>query len=147
MFLGSTNGMYTYDISTANNPQYISEFTHATACDPVVVDDNYAYVTLRGSNSCGAFDSSLEVIDISVIENPSLVKTYTLDNPYGLGIKNDLLFICDGTSGLKIYNKENIEDLKLLKTFKNATAYDVIPLENKLIMIGDNVLYQYEYIN
>ncbi len=147
LFLGSTNGMYIYDISIANNPQYISEFTHATACDPVVVDNNYAYVTLRGGNSCGAFDSSLEVIDISVIENPSLVKTYTLDNPYGLGIKNDLLFICDGTSGLKIYNKENVEDLKLLKTFKNAIAYDVIPLENRLIMIGDNVLYQYRYIN
>ncbi len=145
LFLGSTNGMYIYDITSANRPEFVSQFIHATACDPVVVDEDYAYVTLRGGNSCGAFDSSLEIIDITDIQNPSLITTYSLDNPYGLGIKDDLLFICDGTSGLKIYNKENVEDLQLLQTYQEVTAYDVIPLENRLIMIGGGVLYQYVY--
>lgn len=147
LFLGSTNGLYIYDISSPGSPQYISEFTHATACDPVIVHDNFAYVTLRGGNFCGAFESSLEIIDISTIKNPVLVKTYALDNPYGLGVKDNLLFICDGTSGLKVYNKEDVADLKLLKNFKNVTAYDVIPLDNRLIMIGGDVLYQYKYID
>lgn len=70
-----------------------------------------------------------------------------MDNPYGLGIKENLLFICDGMAGLKVYNKENLEDLTLLNTFKDATAYDVIPLENSLLMIGSNTLYQYSYLN
>ena len=68
-----------------------------------------------------------------------------MDNPYGLGIKDNLLFICDGTSGLKVYNKTNIEELELLNTFKNITAFDVIPRQNQLLLIGDNTLFQYNY--
>ncbi|AOW21675.1 LVIVD repeat-containing protein [Urechidicola croceus] len=145
LFLGSTNGMFVYDISSLATPEYVSQFTHATACDPVVVDGDYAYITLRGGNACGAFESSLEIVDINDINNPFLVKTYPMDNPYGLGLKNDLLFICDGDSGLKVYNRENVEDLDLLNTFENVIAYDVIPMENHLLMIGGNKLVQYNY--
>ncbi len=147
LFLGSMSGMYIYDISSPELPKFISEFQHGTACDPVVVDENYAYITLRAGNFCGAFESSLEIVDISDIYNLELVKSYALDNPYGLGIKDNLLFICDGTSGLKVYNKTVIEDLELLNTFKNITAFDVIPMENNLLLIGDNTLYQYSYSN
>jgi len=45
LFLGSTNGMFIYDITSADKPTFVSEFTHATFCDPVVVDDRYAYIT------------------------------------------------------------------------------------------------------
>jgi len=145
LFLGSMSGMYVYDITTPATPKFISEFQHGTACDPVVVDDNYAYITLRAGNNCGAFDSSLQIVDISDIYNLELVKSYDMDNPYGLGIKDDLLFICDGTSGLKVYDKSDIENLILLNTFENITAFDVIPLGNRLIMIGENTLYQYNY--
>lgn len=68
-----------------------------------------------------------------------------MDNPYGLGVKENLLFICDGTSGLKVYNKTDVEDLKLLDHFKDINTYDVIPLDERLLMIGDNDLFQYEY--
>ena len=44
LFLGSTNGLYIYDITIPATPRYISEFLHVTSCDPVVVDDTYAYV-------------------------------------------------------------------------------------------------------
>jgi hypothetical protein len=147
LFLGSMSGMFIYNIDKPETPLFISEFQHGTACDPVVVDDNYAYITLRAGNFCGAFDSSLEIVDISDIYNLKLIKSYTMDNPYGLGIKDNLLFICDGTSGLKVYNKGNIEELELLNTFKDITAYDVIPMENNLLLIGDNTLFQYTYSN
>ena len=147
LFLGSTNGMYIYDISVPDTPKYVSEIQHVTSCDPVVVDDKYAYVTLRGGNNCGAAESSLEIIDITDLNNPILKETYLMDNPYGLGLKDDLLFICDGTSGLKIYNKIKIENLEHIKTFENITAFDVIPADNQLIMIGDNMLSQYKYLN
>lgn len=147
LFLGSMSGMYIYDISSPDTPKFISEFQHGTACDPVVVDDNYAYITLRAGNFCGAFESSLEIVDISDIYNLELVKSYTMDNPYGLGVKDNLLFICDGTSGLKVYNKTDVENLEHLKTFKNITAFDVIPMANNLLLIGDNTLFQYSYSN
>jgi len=48
MFLGTTTGMLVYDLSDLNKPVYISSFWHATGCDPVVVQNNRAYVTIRG---------------------------------------------------------------------------------------------------
>ena len=147
LFLGSMSGMYIFDIETPETPKFISEFQHGTACDPVVVDDTYAYITLRAGNFCGAFESSLEIVDISDVYNLQHVKSYTMDNPYGLGIKDNLLFICDGTSGLKVYNKTTIGDLELLNTFENITAFDVIPRQNQLLLIGDNTLFQYNYLD
>ena len=147
LFLGSMSGMYVYNITSPNNPQLISEFKHGTACDPVVVDDNYAYITLRAGNFCGAFDSSLQIVDISTIEKPFLVKSYPMVGPYGLGIKDDKLFICDGSAGLKVYDKTDVSNLKLVNHFENINTYDVIPMENQLLMIGDKILYQYKYSN
>ncbi|ASV32664.1 LVIVD repeat-containing protein [Maribacter cobaltidurans] len=147
LFLGSMRGMYIYDISSPATPTFVSEFQHGTACDPVVVDDNYAYVTLRGGNTCGATESGLFIIDISNISEPVLKQTYSMDEPYGLGIKDEKLFICDGASGLKVFDKSDIANLKTLDHFKNVVTFDVIPLEENLLMVGEGVLYQYEYLD
>ena len=147
LFLGSMSGMYIYDISSPATPTFVSEFQHGTACDPVVIDGDYAYVTLRGGNECGALESGLFIVDISEITEPKLATSYPMDEPYGLGIKDEKLFICDGSSGLKVYDKTDIEDLKTLNHFKDIVTFDVIPLESHLIMVGDEVLYQYEYLD
>jgi hypothetical protein len=147
LFLGSMRGMYIYDISSPATPSFISEFEHGTACDPVVVDGDYAYVTLRGGNMCGATESGLFIVDISDIANPELVKTYPMDGPYGLGVKGEKLFVCDGASGLKVYDKTNVQDLVQLNHFKDIDTFDVIPMEDNLLMIGKEVLYQYEYLD
>ncbi|MBO0321485.1 hypothetical protein J0X14_04180 [Muricauda sp. CAU 1633] len=147
LFLGSMRGMYIYDITNPAVPSFISEFEHGTACDPVVVDSDYAYVTLRGGNGCGATESGLFIVDISNIENPELAVQYPMDGPYGLGIKDEKLFVCDGDSGLKVYDKTDINDLVELNHFDNIVTFDVIPLESHLIMVGDGVLYQYEYLD
>ncbi|MBD0777221.1 hypothetical protein HPE56_05390 [Maribacter sp. ANRC-HE7] len=146
LFLGSMRGMYIYDISSPATPTFVSEFQHGTACDPVVVDGNYAFVTLRGGNRCGATESGLFIVDISDIANPELTISYSLDGPYGLGVKGDKLFVCDGESGLKVYDKSNVEDLISLNHFKDINTFDVIPLENSLLMVGEDMLYQYEYL-
>src|SRR5690606_37696350 len=145
LFLGSMRGMYIYDISVPGSPSLVSEFSHGTACDPVVVDGDYAYVTLRGGNACGATESGLYIVDISVIEKPVLAVSYPMDAPYGLGIKDEKLFVCDGDSGLKVYDKTDINALKELDHFQDIVTFDVIPMENHLIMVGDGILYQYEY--
>lgn len=146
LYLGSTNGMYIYNLNNPSLPEFVSEFTHWEGCDPVVVDGDYAYLTLRGGNACGQLESVLEVIDISDKANPVLKKQYTLDNPYGLGFKGNTLFVCDGTSGLKLFNKEDPLNISMVKQFKNIQSKDVIPLENTLLMIGDNTLYQFVYV-
>lgn len=147
LFLGSMRGMYIYDISSPATPTFVSEFQHGTACDPVVVDGDYAYVTLRGGNMCGATESGLFIVDISNISNPELAISYPMDGPYGLGIKDEKLFVCDGDSGLKVYDKTNVEELVALNHFKNVNAFDVIPLAETLLMVGEEGLFQYEYLD
>jgi hypothetical protein len=139
-------GMYIYDISSPANPSFVSEFQHGTACDPVVVDENYAYVTLRGGNQCGATESGLFIVDISDITKPTLAESYHMDEPYGLWIKDEKLFVCDGASGLKVYDKTDIQNLESLNHFKDIVTFDVIPREDMLLMVGDEVLYQYRYL-
>ncbi|MGB6150856.1 MAG: hypothetical protein WBG48_02590 [Pricia sp.] len=145
LFIGGMQGMYIYDISAPDKPTFVSEFRHGTACDPVVVDGDYAFVTLRGGNLCGGAESGLYIVDVSDLANPQLKKTYAMQEPYGLGFKDDRLFVCDGSAGLKVYDKTDVDNLKLVNHFKNIVTYDVIPLQNSLLMIGDQVLYQYTY--
>ncbi len=147
LFLGSMRGMYIYDISSPAKPEFVSEFQHGTACDPVVVDGDYAYVTLRGGNNCGATESGLFIVDISNISKPELKISYPMDGPYGLGIKDEKLFVCDGESGLKVYDKTDVENLEILNHFKDINTFDVIPMEENLLMVGEDVLYQYEYLD
>jgi hypothetical protein len=147
LYIGSTDGMYIYSLDNPEDPNYVSEFVHWTGCDPVVVDGNYAYLTIRGGNNCGEQESVLEVINISDKSTPTLAATYSLENPYGLGFKNNFLFVCDGDSGLKVFDKTNPLSLQPVQVFSSVKSKDVIPLSNTLLMIGDNVLYQYEYLN
>ncbi|WP_228850684.1 LVIVD repeat-containing protein [Aegicerativicinus sediminis] len=144
LYLGSSNGMYIYGLEDAANPNYISEFTHWESCDPVVVDGDVAYVTLRGGNMCGVQESALEVIDISDKTNPTLANRYLLENPYGLGIAGNALIVCDGNAGLKMYNRTNPKELSLISKVSGTFAKDVIPLEDKILVTGDSELRQYK---
>ncbi len=147
MFLGTTTGMVIYDLSIPLVPSSRTIFTHARSCDPVVVSDTLAYVTLRTGTTCGGNVNCLDVINISDISKPSLIYTLPMTNPHGLGKSGDLLFICDGDSGLKVFDAadpKNIGD-HLVYAYQNINAYDVIPLGNILVMIGDDGLYQYDY--
>jgi len=147
MFLGTTTGMVIYDISNPFSPVSRAFFRHARSCDPVVVDDTLAYVTLRTGTNCGGDLNCLDVVNVKNIDQPTMLMTYPMTNPHGLGKDGDLLFICDGSSGLKIYNASDPRDISnnLIYSYPNINAYDVIPIGNILVMIGDDGLYQYSY--
>ncbi|WP_241240810.1 LVIVD repeat-containing protein [Maribacter sp. MJ134] len=138
--------MYIYDITEPQKPTFISEFRHGTACDPVVVDGDYAYVTLKGGNFCGNTDSGLYVVDVSDLANPELKVIYPMSGPNGLGIKGDRLFVCDGEAGLKVFDKSDAPNVTEIDHFEDIFAYDVIPLDGSLLMIGEQILYQYDYV-
>ncbi len=148
LFMGTQTGMRVYGLSNPAAPVFISEFSHIQSCDPVVVDDSYAYVTLRSGSACGGFANQLDVVDIHVITSPQLVKSYEMTNPHGLGIQEDkTLFICDGEAGLKVYDASDPLriDENMLYHFPEMNAFDVIPLGNLIMMIGADGLYQYNF--
>lgn len=147
LFIGAQAGMHIMDISDPLNPNEISKYEHVTSCDPVIVDGNHAFVTLRSGTECQGFTNQLEVIDITDLASPQLLHTYPMNNPHGLGKDRSALFICDGDAGLKVYNAQDIGaiDKNLLVHYPGIQAFDVIPFNNVAMMIGQDGLYQYDY--
>ena len=145
LFIGSTSGMYIYSNEDPTNPTQLSVFEHANACDPVVVEGRTAYVTLRNGNTCQNFTNQLDVIDISDLKNPTLIKSYDMLHPHGLAVKNSKVFLCEGEHGLKVLNAENPKNVKELSFIKGLQSYDVIALsEDHLLLIGADGFYQYD---
>ena len=143
LFVGSTNGMYIVNAFDEFNPYFVSGFAHATACDPVVVQGNTAYITVRGGSNCGSIEDQVNVIDITNIQNPTLISTYLLNQPYGLGIKDDVLYVCaDGN--LNVFDATNSTELTLENTYEDEVK-DVIALDTHLIAVGINKIIQYNY--
>lgn len=145
LFIGSNTGMFIYDISNPSQPSKQGQFSHVRTCDPVIAEDNYAYVTLRTGTGCPGATNQLDVLDIRDISQPSLVKTYPMANPHGLSKDGDLLFICDGKQGLKVYNASNANSIFLLKQFTGLETYDVIAWNDIAIVSAADGLYQYDY--
>lgn len=149
LFLGAGSGMHIIDVSQPANPVKISTYQHIRSCDPVVVDGNYAYVTLRSGTQCQGFTNQLEVINIENPASPQLIKVYPMTNPHGLGIDGTTLFICDGSAGLRIFDAADVNkiDQNMLAHYSSINAFDAIPLRNTLMMIGKDGLFQYDYSN
>ena len=148
LFIGSSTGMFIFDISTASNPTYVGGIEHMRACDPVVTDGDYAYVTLRSGTTCGSvLESRLEVMDVKQLNSPKLVATYPMKNPYGLGKDGNLLWICDGSAGLKMYDASNPTGITLKAVYPGLEPFDVIPYNKTLIVSAKEGIIQYDYSN
>jgi hypothetical protein len=146
LFIGSNTGMFIYDNSNPATPKQLSVFQHGRACDPVVVDENTAYVTIRTGTACNGTQNQLDIVDIKDPASPQLLKSYQMENPHGLSIDSPTLYLCEGDHGLKVFNAEDkmAIDKNQLAYFKDMHAYDVISLGKTLLVIGKDGFYQYD---
>jgi len=147
LFIGSMTGMFIYNVSNPDAPAPAGQFNHVRTCDPVIADDDYAYVTLRSGTPCRGFTNELDIVDIRNIFDPRLLKVYGMQNPHGLSKDGDLLFICDGTAGLKIFNASDVHNLVPAGTINGISTYDVICRNNIALVVAEDGLYQYDYSN
>lgn len=145
LFLGSMTGMYVFDATDKDNPVQKSKFEHARVCDPVIAEGNLAYVTLRSGNECVGFTNQLEVVDITEVTKPSLVKTYPMTNPHGLAKDGNILMICEGRDGLRILDASNPRDIKNLSLLKGFESFDVIALNGVAVVSAKEGLYFINY--
>lgn len=145
LFIGSQNGMFVYNISDVDNPSLVGQFSHVQSCDPVIADDDYAYVTLRTGSACFGNANQLDVLQLNSFTNPTLVKSYPFTNPHGLSKDGNVLFICDGSDGLKIYDAADVNNLQLIRQFSNIETYDVIAYNHIALVVAKDGLYQYDY--
>jgi len=142
LFIGTQTGMQIMDISNPDVPKLMSSFAHIRACDPVVANDKYAFITLRNGNICTRGVNELQIIDITNLNQPKVVKTYSMTNPMGLALDGSNLFVCDG--GIKHYDISDINNI-VLKSKTVIDATDLIANNGVLMAIGISGLYQYDY--
>jgi hypothetical protein len=147
LFLGSATGMFIYSIQDPLSPVKQGTFTHVRTCDPVIADDNVAYVTLHSGGTCSGFTNQMDVLNITNLQSPQLIRSYPLTNPRGLSKDGDMLFVCDGNDGLKIFNAVTPTNISLMKQFQLPEANDVIAFNHIALVIAKDGLYQYDYSN
>ena len=159
LFIGSQTGMNIYDINTPTKPVYLSGFSHARVCDPVIADSNFAYVTLHTESSennntnlisislrcTGGITNELDVLDISNLSQVKQIQQYSLSRPMGLGKDGNTLIVCDAIDGLKVYDATDPANLILKQTISISNAYDVICLKGVALISTANALYEYDY--
>lgn len=142
LFLGTQNGVLIYNISNAAAPQFVSNYVHITSCDPVVVKGVHAYATLRTGQQCWRGTNQLDVINISTISNPYNEKTIDLENPIGLGIYQNYLFICDNDK-IKCFDISTPGSPSYKSQTPLLGCYDVILKNNTLLAVHSSGVSQY----
>ncbi|MEM6379545.1 MAG: hypothetical protein AAF705_15170 [Bacteroidota bacterium] len=157
LFVGSGEGLFIYEIMDDGLPNQLSATSYFEfdifPCDPVVANDTYAYVTLnakqRIDNPCGgSFEINvnlLKIYDITNPQQPQFLTEYPMFAPKGVGLDGTTLFVCDDEQGLKIFDVTDPYDLKTIKHIDTFTAFDVIPLDGLLLVVGPENVYQFDY--
>jgi hypothetical protein len=142
LFIGSSTGMFIFDNSNPTSPVLLSNFQHATACDPVVVNNDIAYVTLRDGSECNGFTNQLDVVDVSSLTNPKLIKSYPMTNPHGLSVNGNRVYMGEGSYGLRILDVSDPSDVKKVEFYEDIPTYDVISLsDSKVFIVGEGGFY------
>ncbi|WP_221793438.1 hypothetical protein [Oceanobacter mangrovi] len=130
VLVGTTTGTLIMNVSSSGELALESFVDHARSCDPVVADGNTMYVTLSNSGtagSCGGseYDNHLLVYDITDIEQPVLRGTVALDQPTGLAIDGDNLWVCYA-GGLKRFSREGNWSVTETGAFSDLSCNDII---------------------
>jgi hypothetical protein len=151
LFIGSQTGMYVFDNSNPKYPKLQGQAQHFRACDPVVADDDFAYVTLRNNNQrCGGTQNVLNIYDIKGVNvlNPRLVSSLNMPQPNGLGFKDNILYVCMGEAGLNVVDISDRTKPQVIKTISGEEPFvDVIPFDDLLITYIQGGLVLYDISN
>ena len=144
IMLGSNQGAIIMDHSTPGTLNEISFAGHFTSCDPVIAHGDYMYVTLRSGRNCGLVTNTegvnqLLVYDISDISQPLLKKTIELDKPYGLGIKENALYICYANGVYKFDISDPANPIQ--SDTYSQQCNDIIASIDPMILTGNEAIY------
>ena len=147
LFIGSRDGMFIFSIADPSNPVKLGEARHVRSCDPVVANDEIAYVTLQGGSPCGPAKDGLYIYDIKNISAPVQKSLLEISTPLGLGLKDSVVFVCRGSAGLSLVNVKNPSSPQLMYTIDDSNFKDVIPFDNLLICYVNTGLRIYDISN
>ncbi|MGN6491833.1 MAG: LVIVD repeat-containing protein [Agriterribacter sp.] len=134
LFIGSSTTMYIYSTADPSDPQLVAsaQYQIQMACDPVVANETVAYATLRVTSACGAGSSQLVVYNIQEPSQPKLEMAVPLNEPYGLGMQGNALYVCD-RDGLIVFDISSQYTPEQKFQVGDQKFFDVIPYGDILI--------------
>ncbi len=150
LYLGMPNGMMMFGLDNPEQPNFEGQYRHMVGCDPVVAQNDRAYVTVRSGSTCNSTMplNQLHIVNVANANNLNSEGSFQLTEPHGLGIDGNLLFVCDGRAGVKVLDVTNPDGVRLLgNTPTEGTAYDVIVQadQRRLIVVSGDHIIQFQY--
>lgn len=146
LFVGTRQGMLVYELADdPTTPRLIGRASHVVSCDPVVVENDIAYVTLRSGSACRRGQNALLVFDVKDPTNPQQLANRPMTSPNGLGVDGDKLFIADAKDGLLVFDVRDPQNPKLVSEARTVAGYDLIAHAGTLFVSAEDGLYQYHY--
>ncbi len=147
LFGGSSDGLHILSIENEENPHLLNLISDITVCNPLALDNQYLYYSIRTDDQleCKNFTNEVKVLDWSNISEESEVCSIELNRPYGLTVHESFLYICDGGDGLRIYDSPIVQNQIELGTFNNIQFKDVISLKESIMLVNESGLFQYNY--
>ena len=153
LYIGARTGMIEYSLIDPTNPQIERVFEHFNTCDPVLPHNEVAYITLRSGDACNGDINQLMVADLSRNDNQpwnGIVFTTEMDNPHGMAIQDNFLYVAEGTFGMKIFDITRADFPSLYREETGFTAYDLINHPSDpdiLISAGPDGITQFEVVD
>lgn len=144
LLVGSKEGVFVYSISNPAQLTEVGEFKHGTACDPVIANSAYAYVTLRSGTDCGGAANELDVLNAQDISNSAQIAAYPMTSPTGMCLDGSLLFVCDSTI-VRVFDASNPANLLQLSAVPVNSPKDVIAGNHVMLVVAADGLYQFDY--
>ncbi len=166
LYIGAQGGVYIYNKPTPSRGMELkAAYSHIRSCDPIVIENDLAYVTLNGGASCrgGSGSNLLEVLDVSDPLKPEMTRNGSgeenskkMIDPKGPGVDGDLLFVCDGVGGLKVFdinrtenNETNVTTVDLYfnreSSLSEMNCYDLIPYRKRIVVSNGADVRQFDY--
>jgi hypothetical protein len=147
VLIGTNQGAVITRISNDGFIEGIAFASHFTSRDPVVAANDIMYVTIRPENDqprrvddSGVLvndgSNRLIVFDISNVEAPQELTQLGIDNPTGLSLSGDRLYVCFA-EGLRIYDVTEPSDPQVVTDYADFPCNDVIAAGSDIIATGD----------
>ena len=87
----------------------------------------------------------MEIYDIASLENPIQITQVAMNNPRGLSVDGDLLFVCDGNQGLVVFDVTDRTNPVVLTREMGFEANDVIAQNDVALVVSPDGIRQFDY--
>jgi len=155
LYIGGQIGDVVYDISDPFNPVRLSSIAHVRGgCDPIIVHDDIAYITVRTGQTgfCQSTidNNSLSIVDFSEPTAPIRLISHKMTFPYGLAKVGDYIAVCQEDFGLTLVEVDITEGesgksaaVKEIASYPQIGCFDLIFSSDILIATASDGIYQF----